>query len=241
MEYARAIKSADEIACIHRVMAVCETGVHRMREALKPGVTEQELWALLHHTNISMGGEWIETRLLTSGPRTNPWLQSASDRVIRPGDLVAFDTDLVGPGGYLADISRTFLCGPTKPTGEQRRLYGLAFEQIQHNVSLLKPGLSFRELSDRSWPIPDEFLPNRYICVVHGAGMCDEYPVVPCRPDFAANGYDGVLQEGMVLCVESYIGAERGPQGVKLEEQVLITASGHEVLSSFPFEDALLS
>jgi Xaa-Pro aminopeptidase len=240
MEYARAIKSADEIACIRRVMAVCEAGIHRMHKALEPGVTEQEVWALLHHTNISMGGEWIETRLLTSGPRTNPWLQSASDRVIRPGDLVAFDTDLVGPEGYLADISRTFLCRPAKPTDEQRRLYRLAFEQLQHNMSLLKPGLTFRELSDRSWPIPDEFLANRYICAVHGAGMCDEYPVVPCSPDFAANGYDGMLEEGMVLCVESYIGAEKGGQGVKLEEQILITASGYEVLSSFPFEDALL-
>jgi Xaa-Pro aminopeptidase len=240
MEYARSIKSSEEIVCIREVMAVCEAGIHRMRKALEPGISEQELWALLHHTNISMGGEWIETRLLSSGPRTNPWLQSASDRVIRAGDLVAFDTDLVGPHGYLADISRTFLCEPGRATDEQKRLYNTAFDQLQHNMSLLKPGTSFRELYERSWPIPEEFLPNRYICIVHGAGMCDEYPVVPCQPDFPANGYDGVLQEGMVLCVESYIGAKGGDQGIKLEEQVLITGSGYEILSSFPFEDALL-
>ncbi len=240
MEYARAIKSADEIACIRHAMAVCETGVHRMRKALEPGITENELWAVLHHTNISMGGEWIETRLLTSGPRTNPWMRSANDRVIRAGDLVAFDTDLVGPNGYLADISRTFLCPPAKPTAEQRRLYSLAYQQIQHNAALLRPGLSFRELAERSWPLPDEFVANRYVGLIHGSGMCDEYPLVPCPQDFAANGYDGVFEPGMVVCVESYIGSEGGSQGVKLEEQVLITESGREFLSTYPLEDALL-
>jgi len=241
LEYARSIKSADEIACIRHVLAVCEGGMHRMRAALEPGLTEDQLWAILWETNIRAGGEWIETRLLTSGPRTNPWLQSASDRVIRHGDLVAFDTDLVGPNGYLADISRTFLCGSNRPSPEQKRLYKLAYEQLQHNVDLLKPGLSFRELSERAWPLPEEFFENRYICVIHGAGMCDEYPLVPSIGDFAAHGYDGALQPNMVVCVESYIGAAGGSQGVKLEEQVLITEHGHELLSSFPFEDSLLS
>src|SRR5262249_28874612 len=94
LEYARSIKSTDELACMRHVLAVCEGGMHRMREALAPGMTEDELWSILWQTNIRAGGEWIETRLLASGPRTNPWLQSASSRVIRYGELVGFDTDL---------------------------------------------------------------------------------------------------------------------------------------------------
>ena len=78
-----------------------------MQAALAPGVTEIELWSHLHAGNIKRGGEWIETRLLTSGARTNPWLQECGSRQIQAGDLVAFDTDLIGPYGYCADISRT--------------------------------------------------------------------------------------------------------------------------------------
>lgn len=161
--------------------------------------------------------------------------------MIEQGDLVGFDTDLIGPDGYLADVSRTFLCGSGPASSEQRRLYGLAYEQVQHNLELLRPGLSFREYAERSWVLPDEFVANRYVCLVHGAGMCDEYPLVPLPQDFDANGYDGVFEENMVLCVESYIGAEHGSEGVKLEEQILLTASGPERMSTFPFDDRLMS
>jgi Xaa-Pro aminopeptidase len=82
-EKARAIKPAEEIACITVAMAACDAGIARMRETLQPGITENQLWAMLHQANIEHGGEWIETRLLSSGGRTNPWFQEASDRVIR--------------------------------------------------------------------------------------------------------------------------------------------------------------
>ena len=112
MELARAIKSTDEIVLMNHAIAVCETAMASMREALEPGMTENELWSILHQVNIALGGEWIETRLLASGGRTNPWFQECGDRVIRPGDLVSFDTDLIGPFGYCADISRTYSAGP---------------------------------------------------------------------------------------------------------------------------------
>ena len=241
LERARCIKSADEIACMKVSIAVCDAGMARMREALAAGITENELWSLLHQTNIAMGGEWIETRLLSSGERTNPWFQECGDRVIQAGDLVAFDTDMIGPWGYCADISRTYFCGPGAPSDEQRRLYRLAHEQIGHNAGLLRAGLSFRELSEKGWAIPDEFVARRYSALAHGVGLCDEYPAISYLRDWDRKGsYDGVIEENMTLCVESYIGAETGVEGVKLEEQVLVTAAGAEVLSTFPFEDELL-
>ncbi len=240
MELARAIKSADEIVLMNHAIAVCETAMAAMRDALEPGITENELWSILHQVNIAMGGEWIETRLLASGGRTNPWFQECGDRVIRPGELVSFDTDLIGPFGYCADISRTYFCGPGRPSEQQRRLYRLAWEQIHANIEILKPGMGFRELAERSFQMPESCRPNRYSALIHGVGLCDEYPYVPYSEDFEGVGYDGVVEPGMVLCVESYMGEVGGEEGVKLEQQVLITETGTELLSTYPFEDQLL-
>ena len=155
--------------------------------------------------------------------------------------MLAFDTDLIGPHGYMADISRTYYCGFNKPSDEQRRLYSLSYEQLQHDIALIKPGMSFREYGEKAWPIPNEFVAQRYGCVTHGVGMCDEYPVIgyPTGPGIAS--VDGEFEPNMTVCVESYVGAVGGAEGVKLEQQVLITREGTHVLSTFPFEDALLN
>jgi len=240
MELARVIKSEDEINCMNIAISVCEAGMARMREALAPGKTEIELWAILNNTNNEMGGEWIETRLLTSGGRTNPWFQECSERIIRAGELMSFDTDLIGPFGYCADISRTYFCGPGRPSATQRTLYGLAVEQIQHDMSVLKAGMSFREFSERAWRVPDKYVANRYGSVAHGVGMCDEYPKSVFIDVFEEKGYDGVYEPGMTICLESYMGEDGGAEGVKLEQQVLITENGIELLSTFPYEEALL-
>ncbi len=241
METARSIKSPEEIACMSVAVAACEAGMARMHEALRPGMTEIELWSLLVHGAHALGAEWMETRLLTSGGRTNPWYQECSAKVIRPGDLVAFDTDLIGPFGYCVDVSRTFHCGPGKPSDEQRRLYRTAYEHVRYNVELLKPGMGFREFAETCWEVPDEFVANRYGLTVHGVGLADEWPDIPHLIDWEETGYDGVFEENMVLCVESYIGAEGGAEGVKLEVQILLTADGPQILSTFPFEDELLA
>jgi Xaa-Pro aminopeptidase len=240
LERARLIKSKEELACMSISLSVCEAGMARMREALRPGITENRLWSLLHQTNIELGGEWIETRLLASGGRTNPWYQECSDRTIRAGDLVTFDTDLIGPFGYCADVSRSFFCGPGKPSAEQKALYQRAVEQIAHNMALLKPGLTFREFCERSWPIPERYQANR-VSALHGIGVADEYPSLPNLQDVATLAEpDAVFEVDMTVCVESYIGAEGGAEGVKLEQQVVITPQGAELLSTFPFEDELL-
>jgi len=235
-EQARAIKSPGELALMRASIAVCEAAMADMRAALEPGITENALWAKLHEANIRRGGEWIETRLLSSGPRTNPWFRECSMRPIEAGDMVSFDTDLIGPYGYCADISRAWVCGGA-PSDEQRRLYALAYEQIQHNKSLLKAGNTFREVSEQAWPIPEDCLSNRYGSVMHGVGLADEYPSFKHWVDYPARGYDGVLEAGMTLCVESFIGVEGGREGVKLEEQVLITEDGIEQLSAYPLEE----
>ncbi len=241
MEHARKVKCADELKAMRRAVAACEASMRVMEAALKPGMTENDLWAILHAENIRRGGEWIETRLLTSGPRTNPWFQECSARVIEDGDIVAFDTDLIGAYGYCCDISRTWLAGSKRPTNEQRSLYAMAEEQIAANIEMLKPGATFRELSHAARSLPDDYLANRYSVLFHGVGLCDEYPSVPYPEDWERSGYDGALEPGMVVCVESYVGRHGGHEGVKLEEQVLITDTGHEQMSRYPRDPRLSS
>jgi Xaa-Pro aminopeptidase len=240
IEQARLIKSPAEIECLRLAMDVCDTAIERMRETLRPGITENQLWSVLHAVNIAHDGEWIDGRLVTSGKRTNPWFQECGNRVIEAGDLVAFDTDMVGPLGYLADISRSWVCPGKPPTNEQRRLYAIAEEQVRFNMALIKPGVAFREFAEKCWPVPEEFIPNRYMMMVHGVGLVDEYPSVAYARDFRDWGYDGLFQENMAVSVESYIGEVGGKEGVKLEQQVLITATGAVPLSKTPFEDALV-
>lgn len=237
METARSIKSGVEVAAMKEAIAAAELGMKRMQEAMRPGMTENELWAILHATNIEKGGEWIETRLLASGSRTNPWFQECSDRPMEKGDLVSFDTDLVGPLGYCADISRSWVCGTDKPSDAQRRLYELAMRQIEFNIDLLKPGMSFSEFSEKSFVLPDAYIANRYSVVAHGVGLCDEYPAVVYKQDFEHGGYDGLIEPGMTLCIESYVGEAGGSEGIKLEQQMLVTETGCVALSSYPWED----
>jgi Xaa-Pro aminopeptidase len=240
IERARAIKTPDEIVCIRRSLAAVERAVADMLGGLRPGMSENALWARLHQTVIEEDCDYVETRLLSSGPRTNPWFKEAGRREIESGDLVALDTDVVGVSGYYADFSRTFFCGRGRPSVGQRTLHRLAYEQVQTNLALSRPGISFRELSERAWPIPEAYVANRYFVLAHGIGMTGEYPYILHPQDFAAAGYDGVIEPGMTLCVESYIGTDGGPEGVKLEEQVLVNESGIELLSCFPYDEALL-
>jgi Xaa-Pro aminopeptidase len=109
IERARAVKTADELTLLRQACAVADVAICAVRDAICPGVTENELWGILTGTNIRLGGEHTDGRLLAAGEHTNPWYQAASDRMVRDGELVAFDTDMAGPMGYFADVSRTYL------------------------------------------------------------------------------------------------------------------------------------
>jgi len=238
--HCRRIKTPEEIACLAQSMAASEASVAAVEAAIKPGVTENELFAIMYGEVIRGGGEFIETRLLNSGPRTNPWFHEASDRKIRPGELVALDTDTIGCHGYYSDFSRTFHVGPGRPSAYQRELYRMAYDQVHHNMGILKPGMTYREISEQAWKIPERFLDRRYPSIIHGVGMHGETPLVAHHMDFDRFSSDGVLEPGMVVSVESYIGEVGGADGVKLEEEVLITDTGIAKLSRYPFNEALL-
>lgn len=235
-ESSRGIKTVEELKLMRLAVGACEDGVRALEDAIVPGISERALWSILHQSNIASGGEWIETRLLASGPRTNPWYQECSDRILEPGDLVALDTDLIGVHGYCCDISRTWRVGDGPATDRQRRTYADAFGVLTRIKDIVGPGVSLSEIAEAIGPKPEGY--RTYTCLVHGVGMCDEYPVAYWKS--GCEHYDDVLRPGMVICLESYLGPLEGGEGVKLEDQVLITEDGIEVLSTLPFQDAWL-
>jgi Xaa-Pro dipeptidase len=234
LEQARVIKCSEELKCMKAAIEVAEIGVIKMRKELKAGMTEDELWSILHKTNIEHGGEWIECRILSSGSRTNPWMQESSNKVIQDCELVSFDTDMVGPYGYCADISRAFVVG-NKFNKEQKKLYLMGVDQINHNSRLIKPGLSFKEFTEKSWNLPEEYYGNRYSCMVHGIGLCDEWPMIRYPTDGGQR--EGYFEKNMTITVETYIGKVGGKEGVKLEQQYLVSENGLELMSHHPLEN----
>jgi Xaa-Pro dipeptidase len=235
LEQARAVKGPAEIELIRRSVGVCDAAVADLYEALQPGMTENEAWARLLGSAFAMGAEFSECRLLSSGPRTNPWFREAGERRLERGDLVAFDTDLIGPAGYLADLSRTYLVGGARPTAAQQRLYADAQAFLAEIMAELKPGAAFDELGERlARRLPAAYHAERYPSIAHGSGLSDEYPVIAF-----ADHHAGEIEAGMVLSLEAYVGVEGGDEGLKLEEQVLVTADGVEVLSHAPHDEHL--
>ena len=239
-EKARSVKGPDEIRAMRCAMHSCEKALDAMYHGCEPGMTEADVWAILHAENIRRGGEWIETRLLSSGPRTNPWFRECGPRIMRNGDLLAVDTDLVGPYGMCADISRTWLIGDAAPTDEQKRLFGVAHRHIAVNSETIGPGVSFRELTFGGHQLPEAYVEQRYGVKMHGVGLCDEWPAIRYPDDWVPDAFDYVVEPGMALTAEVYVGEVGGREGVKLEDQLVVTENGVENITRAPFDPRLL-
>jgi len=236
---ARRIKLAVELPYVRQAVARVEAAAGELEAAIRPGLTEVEIWAEFHRRFIAEGGAYVSTRLLQGGQATFPYFQEAGMRSVAAGDLVCFDTDVTGYAGYAVDFSRTFRVGGGRPDDEQRMLYGRAREQLAWNADLIRPGIAFADIAARAWPVPEEHRQSRYYCIGHGLGMSGEHPNIPHIEAGKPYPLAGCVEPGMVLCIESYVGSARSGQGVKLEDQLLVTATGVETLSRYRFDDDL--
>jgi len=244
-EKSRSIKGNDEILAMRCASVACENAVQIMEQSARSAVphgnmSEDDIWAVLHAENIKRGGEWIETRLLASGPRTNPWFQECGPRIVQKNEIVAFDTDLIGSYGICVDISRTWWIGDKPPRPDMVYAMQHAHEHIMQNMEMLRPGVHMRDLTMNTHMLDDNFQKGKYGCLMHGVGLCDEWPLIPYPDKFVEGAYDYYLEEGMVLCVEALVSPEGGDFSIKLEDQVLITATGFENLSKYPFDAQLM-
>ncbi|SLN66280.1 M24 family metallopeptidase [Ruegeria meonggei] len=241
IERARCIKTLEELKAQQHSALVCMTALRAMRDMTVPGATENDLWAVLASMNSTLGGDYIETKLVVAGSNTNPWYTEASNKVLQPGEFLAIDTDMIGPFGYNTDISRTWLCQPAQPTPEQKTLYQTSYDQVHTNMGLIKAGVSLREFAEKAWKMPERYQDLDCRVLVHGTGMCNEYPQVPPLAFWERTGYNGVFEENMTLSIESYIGEVGRSHGVKLEQMVRVTDKGCEIIADFPFEEELLN
>jgi Xaa-Pro aminopeptidase len=160
-----------------------------------------------------------------------------------PGDLVGVDTDANGLEGYVIDVSRTFLCGDVA-TPEQKEAYRVAYDCVQGMLDLVRPGIGFEDFARKAPRLPDAYIPQCYPTMAHQAGLEDEGPGIPYADD--DRGPRRImpkreLKENMVLCLECYAGKVGAPFGVKLEEQVLVTADGARSIGAYPYDDKLLA
>ena len=244
-ERTRAIKTADEILAMRCGHHACESAIAEMEAFTRQnvpggGISEDAIWAELHRGNIARGGEWIETRLLASGPRTNPWFQECGPRIVQNNEIVAFDTDMIGAYGFCIDISRTWWVGDSKPSPAMISAFGHAMDHIADHQARLKPGVSIKELVFGGHKLDDQYWAQKYSCKMHGVGLCDEWPYVNYSDGWMDGAFDAVLEPGMVLCTEALVSPEGGDFSIKLEDQVVITETGCENLTRYPFDERLL-
>jgi Xaa-Pro dipeptidase len=244
-EKARSIKGPDEIKAMRCAVHACETTLEIMERFARTQVpfgetSENDIWAVMHGENIRRGGEWIETRLLTSGPRTNPWFQESGPRIVQENEILAFDTDLVGSYGICVDISRTWWIGDDAPRPDMIDAMKHGVEHVMTNMEMLKPGVNIQDLSRNTHVLRPEFQRLKYGCLMHGVGLCDEWPLVAYPDQMVEGAFDYELQPGMTLCVEVLVSPDGGDFSIKLEEQVLITEDGFENLITYPFDPRLM-
>jgi Xaa-Pro dipeptidase len=236
---ARTLKLPIEIEYLREAMRRVDDATQRLELRAHPGRTESEIWAEFHYSLMAKQGQYVSTRLFQSGPNTYPYFQECGSRQVETGDLLCLDTDAIGFENYAVDYSRTFLCGDGRASDIQRMLYGRAREQLEHNASLLRPGMAFEELAQRAWKVPEEHLASRYYCIGHGLGMSGEFPNIPHFTPGVEYPLKGVVEPGMIICIESYVGLESSAQGVKLEDQFLIGETSVERMSTYKFDDRL--
>ena len=244
-EKARVIKGPDEIKAMRCASHACETAVWEMETQARNGVpsgnmSENDIWAILHSENIKRGGEWIETRLLASGPRTNPWFQECGPRLVKNNEIVSFDTDLISSYGICVDISRSWWIGDKEPRPDMIAAMQHAHEHIQQNMRMLAPGVSMRSLSENCHRLNENYQKQKYGCMMHGVGLCDEWPLIAYPDQLVDGAFEYQLEPGMVLCVEALVSPVGGDFSIKLEDQVLITENGFENLTKYEFDAKLM-
>ncbi len=240
---AREVKTPEEIQLFAVNGEIGDAMMAEFEAAIRPGIREYELWAVLSDALLRRKGETLFTRLVASGTNTNPWLTEATDKAVAPGDLVGVDTDATGYEGYCIDFSRTFLCGDT-PSPAQKEAYRVAYDCIAGMLDLVRPGIAFEEFARKGPRLPPKYEAQRYPTMAHQAGLEDEGPGIPYPDD--GRGPKRImpereLKENMVLCLECYAGEAGAPFGVKLEEEVVVTKDGPRLVCAYPFDAKFLA
>ena len=237
---ARQIKSADEILLLSTAAAMVDGVYQTVYEALKPGVRENEIVALVNEQLYRMGSDDVEGVNAISGERCSPHPHIFSDRMIRPGEQAFFDI-IHSFNGYRTCYYRTFCVG--RATQSQRDAYKQAREWMDGAIALVKPGISTDQIA-RLWPEATEFgfadeMEAFGLQFGHGLGLAlHERPIIS-----RLNSLDQPveLKEGMVFALETYCPADDGHSAARIEEEIVVMADGPQLLTLFPAEELIVT
>ena len=237
---ARRIKTPDEIRLLTQAASMVDAAYEELYRFLRPGVRENEAVGLVAKTLYDLGSEYVEGVNAISGERCAPHPHVFSDRLIRPGDPAFFDI-LHSWNGYRTCYYRTFAVGSASQA--QRDAYSRAREYMDRAIALVKPGATTADIVS-VWPKSEEFgFPDEMAAFAlqygHGVGLSIwEKPIFSRLTSF---DHPELIEEGMVFALETYWPSADGWGAARIEEEVVVTADGCEVITKFPAEELIVA
>jgi len=237
---ARRIKTPDEIRLLTQACSMVDAAYEELYRYLRPGVRENEAVGLVAKTLYDLGSEYVEGVNAISGERCSPHPHVFSDRVIRPGDPAFFDI-LHSWNGYRTCYYRTFAVGSA--SSAQRDAYTRAREYMDRAIALVKPGATTADIV-QVWPTAQEFgFPDEMAAFAlqygHGVGLSIWEKPIFSR--LTSLDHPETIEEGMVFALETYWPSADGWGAARIEEEVVVTADGCEVITKFPAEELLVA
>ena len=240
MQQARLIKTADEMTLLNTACMMVDAAYDELYGFMRPGVRENECVGLVSKVLYDLGSEHVEGVNAISGERCSPHPHVFSDRALRPGDPAYFDI-LHSYNGYRTCYYRTFVVGSASQS--QVDAYKKCREILDNAIALIKPGVTTADVV-KVWPKSDEFgFPNEEAAFAlqygHGVGLSIWEKPIFSR--LVSLDHPEVIQEGMVFALETFWPADDGWSAARIEEQLIVTADGCEVITRFPAEQLLVA
>jgi Xaa-Pro aminopeptidase len=239
MMRARALKTADEIALLEHAAGIVDAAYEEIYRMLRPGVREHEVVARAMEVLFELGSEQVEAINAVSGDRCNPHPHVFSDRLLRPGDQAFFDV-IHSFMGYRTCYYRTFNVGGV--TRAQIDAYKQCREWLDNAIELVRPGAGTDQIAS-VWPAAQEFgFPDEQSCfgLQFGHGLGVGLYEAPMISRVHSLDHPIEIQEGMVFALETYCPASDGESAARIEEEVVVTATGCRVITKFPAEELLV-
>ena len=237
---AREIKNVDEIQLLNQAASMVDGVYHMIWQELRPGIRENDIVAMANKMLYEMGSDDVEAINAIAGERCNPHPHNFTDRYFRPGDQAFFDI-LQSYQGYRTCYYRTFNIGRATPA--QNDAYVKAREWLDHAIALIKPGVT-TDVVCKAFPTAESLgFPNELAAFGlqfgHGLGLAlHERPIIS-RAVSLDNPME--IQTGMVFALETYCPAADGYSAARIEEEVVVTDTGCQVISLFPAEELPIS
>ena len=233
---ARELKSKDEMILLNQACAMADATYHMIYEELKPGISEAQIVAKSNKLLYDLGSDDVEAINAISGERCSPHPHNFTDRLFRPGDQAFFDI-LHSFNGYRTCYYRTFNIGRVSPA--QLDAYKQCREWLDRAIELVKPGVSTDKIAS-VWPKAEEFGFNNEMDAFalqfgHGIGLnLHERPIVS---RLVSMDSPSEIKEGMVFALETYCPAKDGYSAARIEEEMIVTDKGCQVITLFPAEE----